>query len=330
MARPISRREAQDLIRGITATIRSYKNTLIKVFLFCAGAAGSSPAGLVPPTSSNVFALGDADILASNIAGSLTAGGNGTVRGGNIGGVSTQGDLNVTAANIGGGVSFGGSLTSAAGNIGSVRRVEACPLDFAATARSLEAASTFYGSLAANGTVAADPFGNLTLTGTDPGLNVFHIPTPTFNASVNLVVPAGSTALINLDDPSVFLNLVNLNGLPGQPGSYEPTHVLFNFPNTTDLVLYSDNIWGTILAPLADVTTRGFAEHGTLIAGRLSATASDFADQPFGDGSPLFAPPTGAVPEPSGATLLIEGALGLAGLHRAGRRGRGRDRIGRS
>ena len=267
------------------------------------------------PTMSNVFSPGDVALTADNIQGDLIAGGNGKLRAISAQDAYVQGDLNAVAIRVPGSVQYGGTLTNIGSVFGSISQVTAPLIDLAAAARSLVDSSTFFGGEAPNGSVTQDLAGNIILTGTDPYLNIFDISAPNFNAAVVLNIPAGSTALVNISDQSPLLDLVSLNGSYGTSPAYDPSYVLFNFPNATSLTLITDKVMGTILAPRADVVVQGGTETGTLIAGSLSAMSSNFFNSPF-RGDPSIAGALSLVPEPPSAVLL---GIALATLA-AGRR----------
>ena len=231
--------------------------------------------------SSNVFVLGDMSSLGGNVQGQVTVGGNGTFRAGNLDSIYDQGNLSVTAVNVSGSVLYGGTFTGLGSNIGSSSQIMSPLFDFVAAGQSLPADSALLGSLPTNGVISTDIFGNVTLTGTDPNLNVFEIAPPGVNASVQIVAPPGSNVLVNVDGYSPDITLAVLNGLTANTGAFDPSHVLFNFPEATSLAFSSSTISGTILAPQAYTTTTSATIYGSLITSNLSILATHLYDQPF-------------------------------------------------
>ena len=139
--------------------------------------------------SSNVFVLGDMSSLGGNVQGQVTVGGNGTFRAGNLDSIYDQGNLSVTAVNVSGSVLYGGTFTGLGSNIGSSSQITSPLFDFVAAGQSLPADSALLGAVPTNGVISTDIFGNVTLSGTDPNLNVFEIAPPGVNASVQIVAP---------------------------------------------------------------------------------------------------------------------------------------------
>ncbi len=144
------------------------------------------------------------------------------------------------------------------------------PIDFAAAEAYLLGASTALASAPANGTTAVASWGGVTLTGTDPTLNVFDLAGSDLEAAVwfELDAPAGSVVLVNVSGNNLswgnfYMNLVGVD---------ERT-VLYHFPDATDLEMGGIGVRGSILAPLADVTFDNGNFDGNLVAASLTGTA---------------------------------------------------------
>lgn len=86
-------------------------------------------------------------------------------------------------------------------------------IDFSAVGQSLKDKSAELAALPANGTTVYQ-YGGLTLTGTDPAVNVFNVSgdnvSNTYGITIN--VPSGSTAIINIDGSNVKMK--NFGFLP--------------------------------------------------------------------------------------------------------------------
>ncbi|MFO0957642.1 MAG: choice-of-anchor A family protein [Isosphaeraceae bacterium] len=288
--------------------------------LLCLINARPADADLIgPPAASNVFSLGGLGGTGVNIQGPTVLGGDGTFRAGNLGSIYAQGNLSVVAVNAAS-VLYGGNFNPQASHIGSANRITAPLYDFDALRSSLTAASDLVAAQTDNGIVTGDLQGNLTLTGTDPNLNVFTISPPGVNAWLRLVVPAGSMAFINVEGQAIDLTLTLLNGVSPKIGGppptdvFDPTHVLFNFAEATYLSMASTTVYGTILAPRASTSVTTFTQHGTLIAGDLSILSGRFFQESFDD-----VRAAAILPEP--ASLNLAGAsLGALGIVRFFRR----------
>jgi len=185
------------------------------------------------------------------------AGGPALVAGGNL-------ELNV-GGDVYGDAVYGGTSTIAGSFTitGSTRR--GTPLDFADAFTALDSLSQQLNDLGVNGAIAAQ-YGNLTLTGTDPTLNVFQLPATALSGQwgITLEVPAGSFALINVAGTSVALEqTIALNGLPS-------TSLLFNLPQATSLQIENTDLSASVLAPLAAITFSSGRMEGTLVGASMS------------------------------------------------------------
>ncbi len=138
-----------------------------------------------------------------------------------------------------------------------------------------------------------------------------HTP-PALGTTLAISAPAGSTVVVNISGTSPEIDLAVLNGMSGSGQTFDPSHVLFNFPEATSLYLFEDTIAGTVLAPAADVFILGRRTSGTLITNDLLVAATNFFDASFaGDLTPPAGPDPPAVPEPSSVTLLGLGGAAL-------------------
>jgi choice-of-anchor A domain-containing protein len=225
-------------------------------------ASNGGPAGTVPLTDS----MGLRDDLI--VGGSLIYV-NGTVANGNI----VYGDA-ASIQNVGQG----------SGN--TVRRQNPPPINFAAAGVGLRTESLQLAALPANGQVSFS-FGTLTLTGTDPQLNVFNIPSGDLAATNSLQVnaPVGSTVIINVSGTSVTLSGgMTVNG-SAQPNNPEVRYVLFNFPDVVSLSAQSTSpngisgveVLGSILMPSGTLDFYNGAIDGQVVAGMLASAGANVA-----------------------------------------------------
>ncbi|MEG0864353.1 MAG: choice-of-anchor A family protein, partial [Clostridia bacterium] len=141
----------------------------------------------------------------------------------------------------------------------------------------LECTSYSLAELAVNG-VAALTGTVLTFTGTDPSQNYFTIDgdsilgsgTPIGNITqVNLNVPAGATALINVIGTNLALNNITtlLNG--ATPTAAQSQNILWNMPIAAALA-FNSTIYGSILAPSASTTAAAASQqYGTIYTENL-------------------------------------------------------------
>jgi choice-of-anchor A domain-containing protein len=149
------------------------------------------------------------------------------------------------------------------------------PFSFADQFISLKnESSTLAASAQSAGATVVTSYGQLQLTGTAPGLNVFTVTAAQLAQAqgivINLTQP-GATALINVTTDtqlSIGPQYMNLTG------TAIPADVLWNFPLATGLAVTAGVAWqGSILAPNAKVTTAGHPRlHGQLIAATVPSS----------------------------------------------------------
>ena len=256
-------------------------------------------------TACNVFVIADATVNVSNIQGKATIQGNGSFRTGNIGSIYDKGDLTLIAENVKGNVSVGGVLTQRASRIDSITYLGKTGQDFQDINQVLLEDSKLFGSLPSNGLIVVDNLINtITLIGTDSELNVFRTEPVWFNYRVQIVAPQRSSVIVNMPGDHIDMSLVTLNSNNMSENGVDASRVLFNFPDATEISLASSKLWGTILAPMADITSKSVSIHGSLIANNLTMLTSNLYDQPFKGSLPSTKARAISIPEPSTIRLF--------------------------
>ena len=138
----------------------------------------------------------------------------------------------------------------------------------------------------------AEPYDpNLVWTAGDPFRSVFVIINDTFaltSASLKIHVPEGTKAVVNILARDVNISWASI-ALIGT----DPTKVLYNFPNATNIVVNGCNFEGSVFAPKANAwfngaAVNGFAYFGGNVVFVNGAEFHDFAFKAF-DCSPYFA-----------------------------------------
>jgi choice-of-anchor A domain-containing protein len=282
------------------------------------GVSDAAQAGQLGPAQNyNVFILGSDSQSNVDSEGPVAVGGTATFL--NYGVASTRptntpdalvvgGSLSYTDGTINGDLHVAGSASlSGVNDKGS--QFNDAPLNFSSAASALLAQSTYLNTLAANGTAGAGALG-LTLTGTNPSLNVFQVTAAQFatanNNGLNIVVPNGSTALINVAgaSPSLANFQMYVNGSSSESNP-EINNILFNFAGASTLSDTNVTIFGSLLAPSAALSFGYSHIDGTLIGASLTGNV-EAHDYPF-TGNVASA----TVPEPSSFILFAAGCLGL-------------------
>ncbi len=149
------------------------------------------------------------------------------------------------------------------------------PIDFDAAKTYLQNLSTTLSGHAANQTTTFQ-WGQLTLTGNDPFMNVFDISGSDLNASNNMVinVPNGSVVLINIggtNDSWTGGLTVNNNAT---------SNVIFNFYEALNLHIQGIDVRGSILAPFANLDFPTGLVTGEVIVNSMTGSGQ-FNNVPF-------------------------------------------------
>lgn len=286
----------------------------------------------------NVFVLGDHSQSFVDAEGRVAVGGTATYRSYGIGNTlnvsTTRADLIVGGnMDIVGGTNFSGNsvigpsgtiinytMTNNNGVLPQPQR--GTPIDFAAAAQYLTCASSSWGALAATGTAAVN-FGGIALAGTDPSLNIFNINGSNVAGSgvslnsangINIVVPNGSTALVNISGTGVgFGNYsIFINGQTPSPGY--GSFILWNFYEATTAFNLNLSIIGSVLAPFAEWDAVGFGNiNGTMAAKAFINTTGTLEahNVPFDGCLPaVFCTPQLAVRKTVNAATTFSGTAG--------------------
>ncbi len=139
------------------------------------------------------------------------------------------------------------------------------PINFAAAKVYLENLSTSLAAYTTNGTVNYQ-YGGLSLTGTDPFLNVFSVSGSDLSGAnnIHINVPGGSVALVNVDGTTV-----SISGGMSVSGSTNQ-NILFNFYQATNITIQGIDFRGSILAPFAAVNFVSGVQNGQMICKSLT------------------------------------------------------------
>ncbi|MGC8625041.1 MAG: choice-of-anchor A family protein [Phycisphaerae bacterium] len=178
------------------------------------------------------------------------------------------------------------------------------PIDFATARETLTNDANYWASLSANGT-AITQCCTLNLDGDNSKLNIFDISASKLAAShnLNVVVPQGSTVLVNIAGNDACIS--------GGNSGFSAGNTLWNFYNASSVTVNNTALQGTLLAPYANVNFEGGQVDGSIIANNLTEDCGAEIDP--GEFNSLAVPQV-VVPEPATLSLLGIGALTLGGL----------------
>jgi choice-of-anchor A domain-containing protein len=223
----------------------------------------------------NLFLLEDFTYT-GNIQGKLAAGGNISLSGFSVGTglpdnnvantLVAGGNLTLTNGAVAGAAWYGGTYSPKGVSFSRGTAAHGSPVDFAARFAELESLSTRLATQRVNGTTQHTPW-SVTMTGTDPCLNVFTLKASDFTGQGDwtLTAPASSFVLVNVfgQAPAYKGGNIQLAGIRSQ-------RVLFNFVEATTFTAESFRFQGTLLAPKARATIRYTAVTGGLYAKALT------------------------------------------------------------
>jgi choice-of-anchor A domain-containing protein len=157
------------------------------------------------------------------------------------------------------------------------------------------------------------------LKGTSSTLNIFNITAAQFadpNHPLDIIAPAGSTVIINVDGKNVTLGTgIYYNNQQNSGDSSANSNILFNF-SEAETVTINGQFTASALAPLA-VLSGGSQMAGTFIAAAIGQTG-EVHNQEFTGTLPNV--PSAATPEPASLALMGTGITAMAGLLRRRRR----------
>ncbi|MEN9936283.1 MAG: hypothetical protein RLZZ387_2862 [Chloroflexota bacterium] len=253
--------------------------------------ATARPQPAAPITDFNIFVLGDAQLISSQANGRVAIGEDAEITAYSIGSALPDSDGARDDLVVGGdlrfaqgGVPNGRIVYGGSANIANVAYADpprqGSPLDFAAAQAYALSAADAWARLETTGTTRAFSWGGpraeLLLQGDRPGLNVFRLSGQDLAqaSALNIRVPAGATALINVDGGTRMAGFgFSLQGV-------DASRVLLNFHDAQRLEIDSIGVEGTVWAPRATVEFVGGSLQGTLVAGELAGGGA-FGNVPF-------------------------------------------------
>ncbi|MEW6196070.1 MAG: SdrD B-like domain-containing protein [Bacteroidota bacterium] len=256
-----------DLNSGSTATLTIY------VKVDC-DQVNNSTFDLGVAADYNLFVIEDVDQPSSDTQGKVAVGGNANFANYSIGDqlpmnsgdvLIVGGDLTYLSGRVYGNVVYGNTTNLPIPGVtvdGTISQGN--PIDFAAAKIYLENLSLSLSGYTVNGTTTFQ-WGGLTLSGTDPFLNVFAVSGSDLSSANNVTinVPNGSAVLVNIDGTNInWTGGLTVNGTA-------INNVLYNFYQATSMTIQGIDIRGSILAPFADINFAAGVINGQMICKSL-------------------------------------------------------------
>jgi choice-of-anchor A domain-containing protein len=184
------------------------------------------------------------------------------------------GNLNINNGTVYGDTYYGGTLTTT--QSATIRRgtlTHGTPFNFTSLSSDLQTLSSQLATqLTPTATPRIEPWGGLYLKGTNPTLNVFELNASIFASTryMELEAPAGSHIVVNIRGASASFSNFSQHNFRG---GIDQTGILYNFIDATRINASSFGFWGTVLAPLADITFNNGSWDGGIYANSLTGTA---------------------------------------------------------
>lgn len=245
----------------------------------------------------NVFVLGNMSLSNTDAEGRVAVGGNATLSnygvGANISPLPpantdpsfvVQGNVDVTnGSNASGNTVISPTSTIINYTMGNPNGslVVGNPIDFVEAERYLKCASTFWNTLAANGSGAV-LFNQLTLTGIDENLNIFNFDGGNIYGTgvslnqlngINIVAPLNATILINVRGTNIQFGSYQIfrNGIAATRENARK--IVWNFPEALTWTNSTTAIYGSVLAPFAAANTTYSQINGNIVFASFTGNA---------------------------------------------------------
>ncbi|MEK5399625.1 DUF5057 domain-containing protein [Paenibacillus sp. FSL K6-2859] len=258
---------------SLTAIPQEKKTYLLdnsKIYYDEIHAATSSFPGSNAPVSSlgiandySIFMLENIDFPNNGFTNNwrIAAGGNINIASFSLGGSLTNADttatvvagrnLTLNGGSMKGMAYYGGNITAPAYLINQTQHKDNY-IDFTEVGKKLKNRSLYYAAIPET-SKSTDLYQTITLKGTDPKLNVFHLnPTNGSINSLSIDTPSTSTTVVNISGENVTIS----NGTNTLTG-VSSKNVLYNFYEATSFSLRGYKLYGTVLAPLANISFTG-------------------------------------------------------------------------
>ncbi len=168
-----------------------------------------------------------------------------------------------------GNVAYGENYNAQGVSILNGEASQGSPIDFESAEIKLKDLSLRLEEMTANGS-NVNNYGALIFTGVDEKLNIFHISSEEIESShtLDLDIPEGSSAIINVSGTSTTIQYKGMT----ENFNNMKQHVLFNFPNQTQLTIQGIGFKGSVLVPFAHIVFNWAHIDGQIVAASLEGS----------------------------------------------------------
>lgn len=286
-------------------------------------AAGAAQAGVVDLGigGANFYSLSNFTASGSDVEGGVLVAGNlsassysindknkdAYVSHGNTGyALVVGGNLNYSSGSIKNGSYYvGGTTTTSSVGLNTASKTTASPVSFATTSAQLKNTSTSLSNVAATGSSSV-AYGGMTLKGGTGNVQVFDLTSAALGSVNNFKfsnLHTNDTLILNISGTDVTLS--------GGYDGFKNYNVLYNFYEAKNLTFSNVGLYGSVLAPLANVAGGGGQINGSVVVGNWASNIQVNANHYFN--ATNVAGYVSAVPEPETYAMLLAG-LGLVGF----------------
>ncbi len=286
-------------------------------------AAGAAQAGVVDLGigGANLYSLSNFSASGSDVEGGVLVAGNMTasnysvndknkdayVTHGNTGyALVVGGNLNYSSGSIKNGNYYvGGTATTSSVGLNTATRTAASPVSFSATSAQLKNTSTSLSNVASTGSSSV-AYGGMTLKGGTGSVQVFDLTSAALGSVNNFKfsnLHTNDTLILNISGTDVTLS--------GGYDGFKNYNVLYNFYEAKNLTFSNVGLYGSVLAPLANVAGGGGQINGSVVVGNWASNIQVNANHYFN--ATNVAGYVSAVPDPETYAMLLAG-LGLVGF----------------
>ena len=296
----------------------SFVLVLSTVFAASAAQAGVVDLGI---GGANLYSLSNFSASGSDVEGGVLVAGNLTasnysvndknkdayVTHGNTGyALVVGGNLNYSSGSIKNGNYYvGGTTTTSSVGLNTASKTTASPVSFATTSAQLKNTSTSLSNVAATGSSSV-AYGGMTLKGGTGNVQVFDLTSAALGSVNNFKfsnLHTNDTLILNISGTDVTLS--------GGYDGFKNYNVLYNFYEAKNLTFSNVGLYGSVLAPLANVAGGGGQINGSVVVGNWASNIQVNANHYFN--ATNVAGYVSAVPEPETYAMLLAG-LGLVGF----------------